>query len=617
MIKYKQYMSGGIIGTETFNVGNPGNREVKGSLNNKGKVIKGKKSNKIIVTAGQLRQTGTSVRAKYGMTLDDYVDKAKEENPNIKLTMTPGQWLINPTENNEVINNDKKFNLMVQSSNVNVDLKGLHDVQSVYDNTISNFKKSIGNPDEENLDYWINSLFVPEAAKLKKQYPNDDLTFDKALKLTYDRYKYSQNNKGLHEDKDIATTHNNPGNIKYGEFAVKYGATPGRKATDGGVFAVFPSIEAGEEARRGLLRYGKNYRNLTVDEALKRWSNNGYNGSIVPNLAGLKIKDLTDDQFNQLSAAQIRSESNAMFNKLNKQHIPKNNSNEIKNQSGGEIKAQFGYQQLNTNAPEMGEIYTPKEKKKDIPQVHILYNSKYPLKHVKDKMNEVGEKEKKEAEKVYKQLNDYQYNVPALSPYRLNYEQELFNKADSLQNIIEDKKLAVKKKYKDENQFYTIGKDISKDLKNIYGEDNIKMYSPKYGSKESIEYYKDNNINKGDRVVILDHGGTNTTMLNGVEVNDWNNVLECTPEQVYLGTCYGGNILSDVPVKTPYTVINGKWGTWNRKEKPNVQSKNIKAAIFGNQPKTIDQVSTFYPPIPERFKKQLGGQIKYKQYVTK
>ena len=78
-------MSGGIIGTETFNVGNPGNREVKGSLNNKGKVIKGKKSNKIIVTAGQLRQTGTSVRAKYGMTLDDYVDKAKEENPNIKL----------------------------------------------------------------------------------------------------------------------------------------------------------------------------------------------------------------------------------------------------------------------------------------------------------------------------------------------------------------------------------------------------------------------------------------------------------------------------------------------------------------------------------------------------
>lgn len=324
MIKYKQYMSGGIIGTETFNVGNPGNREVKGSLSNKGKVIKGKKSNKIIVTAGQLRQTGTSVRAKYGMTLDNYVDKAKEENPNIKLTMTPGQWLINPTENNEdAVNNDKKFNLMVQSSNVNVDLKGLHDVQSVYDNTISNFKKSIGNPDEENLDYWINSLFVPEAAKLKKQYPNDDLTFDKALKLTYDRYKYSQNNKGLHEGKDIATTHNNPGNIKYGEFAVKYGATPGKKATDGGVFAVFPSIEAGEEARRGLLRYGKNYRNLTVDEALKRWSNNGYNGSIVPHLAGLKIKDLTDDQFNQLSAAQIRSESNAMFNKLNKQYVTK------------------------------------------------------------------------------------------------------------------------------------------------------------------------------------------------------------------------------------------------------------------------------------------------------
>ena len=38
-------------------------------------------------------------------------------------------------------------------------------------------------------------------------------------------------------ERSIAVSMNNPGNIKMGKFAARYGATPGRQATDGGVFA--------------------------------------------------------------------------------------------------------------------------------------------------------------------------------------------------------------------------------------------------------------------------------------------------------------------------------------------------------------------------------------------
>src|SRR5574343_421082 len=81
----------------------------------------------------------------------------------------------------------------------------------------------------------------------------------------------TQNNSNVPKGGSIAVSHNNPGNIKFGDFAKKYGAIEGRRATDGGVFANFPSIEAGLEAKKDLL-LGNSYRNLTVDQAMKRWS---------------------------------------------------------------------------------------------------------------------------------------------------------------------------------------------------------------------------------------------------------------------------------------------------------------------------------------------------------
>ena len=60
---------------------------------------------------------------------------------------------------------------------------------------------------------------------------------------------------------------NNPGNIEYGEFARSMGAT----GSDGR-FAIFPDYNAGRQAQEKLLFEGKNYKNLTVGQAIARWA---------------------------------------------------------------------------------------------------------------------------------------------------------------------------------------------------------------------------------------------------------------------------------------------------------------------------------------------------------
>lgn len=93
---------------------------------------------------------------------------------------------------------------------------------------------------------------------------------------------------GLDASKGIGTRiggslswrHNNPGNIKMGAFAKQYGAIIGQKATDGGSFAVFPDMETGWQAMRDLLATS-GYKNLTVEQAMRRWSNKGYGASIT------------------------------------------------------------------------------------------------------------------------------------------------------------------------------------------------------------------------------------------------------------------------------------------------------------------------------------------------
>lgn len=115
----------------------------------------------------------------------------------------------------------------------------------------------------------------------------------------------------------IAVSHNNPGNIKFGKFASGYGARVGRYSTekDGSRFAVFPDVQTGLKAQRDLL-VSKNYRNLSVDAAMKRWSNNGYGAEIYPEVIGKKMGELSDQELQELQKRQIKREDINMYKRI-------------------------------------------------------------------------------------------------------------------------------------------------------------------------------------------------------------------------------------------------------------------------------------------------------------
>lgn len=124
---------------------------------------------------------------------------------------------------------------------------------------------------------------------------------------------------------DIATTTNNPGNMKWSPWMRKVGGMPsGIPGKDGGQFAAFPDLESGLHAyQAGLfgavdgIRTSKYYNsNTPVDKALKTWSNNGYGASIYPDIKGKTLGQLTSAERNELMKRQIKQESGSMYKTL-------------------------------------------------------------------------------------------------------------------------------------------------------------------------------------------------------------------------------------------------------------------------------------------------------------
>lgn len=107
----------------------------------------------------------------------------------------------------------------------------------------------------------------------------------------------------------VSDRHNNPGNIKWGEWARKHGATKGEYSNvDKDYFARFPTIEAGQKAMRNLI-LSKNYKDLTPDEAINRWTNKKpYHYRLSPDIAGKKISQLSKDQLNSLLSTMTQGE---------------------------------------------------------------------------------------------------------------------------------------------------------------------------------------------------------------------------------------------------------------------------------------------------------------------
>jgi len=97
----------------------------------------------------------------------------------------------------------------------------------------------------------------------------------------------------------VSWRNNNPLNIKFGDFSSKYGAVAGTEATDGGVFANFPSVEVGLQAARDLLK-SASYRDLPLEQAMRRWSGNGYGADVAPEFTDKTTGSMNDNELNTL-----------------------------------------------------------------------------------------------------------------------------------------------------------------------------------------------------------------------------------------------------------------------------------------------------------------------------
>jgi hypothetical protein len=103
---------------------------------------------------------------------------------------------------------------------------------------------------------------------------------------------------------------NNPLNIKASEFTQQYPGVVGidpSPATDGGNFLTFATPEAGFQAAQRLLQ-NPNYQSLSVDAAMRRWSNNGYGDEILPSLRGRAMASLAPAELASLVQEMARIE---------------------------------------------------------------------------------------------------------------------------------------------------------------------------------------------------------------------------------------------------------------------------------------------------------------------
>lgn len=139
---------------------------------------------------------------------------------------------------------------------------------------------------------------------------------------------------------------NNPGNIEYGPFARAHGAV----GSDGR-FAVFPTYEAGRDAKVALLFDSDAYRSLTIAQAITRYAppsenNTGAYIATVARAAGVS----PDTPTASLSAAQRTAMLDAMEahegftpGKVNGRQVPGSGRSSGSSAPAGEAPAYTGY----------------------------------------------------------------------------------------------------------------------------------------------------------------------------------------------------------------------------------------------------------------------------------
>lgn len=127
----------------------------------------------------------------------------------------------------------------------------------------------------------------------------------------------TQSNNDGTQPLSLAERNNNPGNIMFGKWAASHGGVQGdpryKNGKLVGYYTKFPDANTGDQAMQSLLK-SAGYANLTVEQASKKWTGEGAYATITPDIAGIKIKDLSPDQWNKTVGAFKQGEGDKHYN---------------------------------------------------------------------------------------------------------------------------------------------------------------------------------------------------------------------------------------------------------------------------------------------------------------
>lgn len=172
---------------------------------------------------------------------------------------------------------------------------------------------------------WIGYANERILALGKPGLPPAALTTDQAtLNLAVRQYR-ADHPAGTAASYSSDNSLHNPLNIKYSaQVAALGGMNSGVAAADGGTFARFASSSQGLQAGKNLL-LSSTYSGLSVDGAMRKWSNSGYGGGIVsgtdisPNQT---VASLNDSQVNELLSLMIQHEGGTPVSSENLVALP-------------------------------------------------------------------------------------------------------------------------------------------------------------------------------------------------------------------------------------------------------------------------------------------------------
>lgn len=194
-----------------------------------------------------------------------------------------------------------------------------HQDPEVVDNKQIEENDDLSNDRETRMAYdiandssFIESL-IATPRRIYQDLPEEGDTPDNSSIATYNNLSL-RGNSGQTKG-SMAERNNNPGNLKFANWMAKYGAIPSDPGSDGGRFAKFPAPEQGLQAMQELLQK-PSYVNKTVNQALKIYSNNGYDGSIYPEVSGKKVGNLTPEELQNLTQRQLKREDRKYYSKL-------------------------------------------------------------------------------------------------------------------------------------------------------------------------------------------------------------------------------------------------------------------------------------------------------------